>query len=49
MNEEKFKDIIRTIIDEKIDKSALGKIEYACGQQICHIESIEDEYIEYSH
>ena len=47
MNEEKFKEIIRAVIDEKTDKTALGKIRYACEQQICHIESVEDEYDEY--
>ena len=48
MDEEKFKEIIRTVIDEKTDKTALGKIGYACEQQICHIESVEDEHREYS-
>lgn len=46
MDEEKFKKIIRAVIDEKTDKTALGKIGYACEQQICHIESVEDEYRE---
>jgi len=48
MEEKKFKEIIRAIIDEKTDKTALGKIEYACEQQICHIESIEEDHREYS-
>lgn len=47
MDEDKYKGIIRAIIDERTDKTALGKIEYACEQQICHIESVEDKYDEY--
>lgn len=48
MDEEKFKEIIRAVTDEKTDKNALGKIEYACEQQINHIESIENDHREYS-
>ena len=38
MNEETFKSIIRSIIDEHSDKHALDKIMYACEQQIAHID-----------
>lgn len=47
MKNEKFKAIIRAIIDEKTDKNALEKIRYASEQQIYHIEETEEQYKEY--
>lgn len=43
MNEEKYKEILRAIMDEKADKTALDKIMYACEQQINIIEATEDK------
>ena len=44
MEEKKYYEILRQVLDEPSDKEALGKIIYACEQQIDTIEERERIY-----